>query len=350
MYDYLIIGQGIAGTTLTHQLISEGYKICVIDENPTISSSKIASGLWNPVVLKRMKKVWMASEMVTVLDTFYKDVETKIGKSIIKDTHIKRILNSIEEQNNWHEQTDNPKFEGILSPTIEKNTNRNLNADHGLGTVLTSGRINVLEYLNGSKTYFEQQHAYREDSILYQDIHWQEEAVSWKGYNAKHIVFCEGHQTRFNPYFSYLPLAPTKGEVLKVTADLNLNFPVNGGKFILPLGDNRFKVGATYAWDELNDKPTDDGMEQLTSGWKKITSSPFETLEHEAGIRPTVKDRRPLLGTHPNHKNIHIFNGLGSRGILMAPYLAKCLSNHINRHEYLHPEMDIARFSDLLSE
>lgn len=350
MYDYLIIGQGIAGTTITHQLISEGYKVCVVDENPISSSSKIASGLWNPVVLKRMKKVWFADKMMEALLPFYSDIEEKTGASFIDNKKIKRILNSIEEQNNWHEESDSPAFEEILASSIEKNTNKKLNAEFGLGTVITSGRINVLEYLKASKAYFQGQHAYHEDSILYQDIHWAEELVSWKGYKAKHLIFCEGHQTRFNPWFSYLPLAPTKGEVLKVKSDINLDFPVNGGKFILPLGDNTYKIGATYAWDELNEQPTEDGLEQLKKGWNKISPTNFETIEHQAGIRPTVKDRRPLLGTHPNHRNIHILNGLGSRGILMAPYLAKCLSNHINKHEYLHPEMDITRFSDLLYE
>jgi glycine/D-amino acid oxidase-like deaminating enzyme len=350
MYDYLIIGQGIAGTTLTHQLISEGYKVCVIDENPESSSSKIASGLWNPVVLKRMKKVWLADEMMETLLHFYRDIEEKTGGHFIDDQKIKRILNSIEEQNNWHEQSDNPAFSEILSSTIEKNDNKNLKAENGLGTVLKSGRINVLEYLKASKAYFQEHHAYHEESILYQDIHWEEELITWKGYKAKQLIFCEGHQTRFNPWFSYLPLAPTKGEILKVKSDLHLDFPVNGGKFILPLGDDNYKIGATYAWNELNDKPTEEGLKQLKEGWSKISSSEFETVEHQAGIRPTVKDRRPLLGTHPNHKNIHIFNGLGSRGILMAPYLAKRLSGHLNKHDYLHPEMDIARFSDLLSE
>lgn len=350
MYDYLIIGQGIAGTTLAHQLINEGYKVCVIDENPSSSSSKIASGLWNPVVLKRMKKVWLADEMMKTLLPFYNDIEKKTGGSFIENQKIKRILKSIEEQNSWHENSDSPAFSEILSSTIENNTNNNLKVGFGFGTVLKSGRINVLNYLEASKTYFQKYHAYHEESILYQDIHWEKEVISWKGYNTKHLIFCEGHQTRFNPWFSYLPLAPTKGEVLKVKSDIHLDFPINGGKFILPLGDDNYKIGATYAWDELDDKPTEKALEQLKKSWSKISSSSFETTDHQAGIRPTVIDRRPLLGTHPNHKNIHIFNGLGSRGILMAPYLAKCLSNHINKNEYLHPEMDIERFSDLLSE
>lgn len=351
MYDFLIIGQGIAGTTLAHQLINEGYKICVLDENPNSSSSKIASGLWNPIVLKRMKKVWMADEMLEVLLPFYQDVQEKTGTKFIDERKIRRIFNSIEEQNTWHELTDNLKFEGLLSPAIQKNENKNVKAKFGLGEVNASGRVNVLEYLESSKNYFQEHHAYHEDTILYQDIHWEEEFVTWKGYHARHLVFCEGHQTRFNPWFSYLPLAPTKGEVLTVDSELNLDYPLHGGKFILPLEEeHHYKVGATYNWDELNEATSEKGLEQLKEGWNKISSAAIEIKEHQAGIRPNVQDRRPLLGTHPNHKNIHIFNGLGSRGILMAPYLSQCLSKHINKHEYLYPEMDIERFSDLLSE
>jgi glycine/D-amino acid oxidase-like deaminating enzyme len=346
MYDFLIVGQGIAGTTLAHQLIQKQLKVCVIDNNPSSSSSQIASGLYNPVVLKRMKKVWHADFMLETLLPYYQNIEERIDRMIIDSNQVRRIFNTPEEQNNWHTLVEDPNFKELLAKGIEENNNNTIAAPFALGRVLQSGRIKVKEYLKGSKNYFIEQHAYKEDEILYHEIHAENDSISWKKFHAKHIIFCEGHQARFNPWFSYLPFACTKGEVMTVRSEANIKHPLNGGKFILPLGDDEYKVGATYNWDELNEQTTEEGLNQLKDGWSKISSSTFELKQHSAGIRPNTKDRRPFLGTHPDHPNVHIFNGLGSRGILMAPYLAQCMVNYLLNHDYLHPEMDISRFNE----
>ena len=122
--NFLIVGQGIAGTTLAHQLEKHGQSFLIIDNNPSISSSKIASGLWNPVVLKRMKKVWRADDMLNVLDDYYNYVEDKLNVSIIENKKIQRIFFSKEEQNRWYEHCDNPAFGDILNPQIINNNSK----------------------------------------------------------------------------------------------------------------------------------------------------------------------------------------------------------------------------------
>ncbi len=347
MFDYVIIGQGIAGTTLAFQLLQESASVYIIDSNPKESSSKIASGLWNPVVLKRMKKVWLADAMIAELQQFYPIIEMLTQAPFVEDLKIQRILHSIEEQNNWSEISEKLKFEKILNPVVDTDTPVKVNAPFGLGTVEQSGRINVLNYIESSRQYFIDQNIYLEKTIEYNEIEITENSVNIENISAKHIVFCEGHQTQNNPWFSYLPLAPTKGEVLLGVSALSVTQPLHGGKFILPLGDGNFKIGATYAWDEMDGNTTEKGKTQLLEGWKKMTSAEFKITKQQAGIRPTVKDRRPLLGTHPTHGNLHVFNGLGSRGILMAPYLAKELVDFLLKQKTLHPEMDIARFKAL---
>jgi len=68
-------------------------------------------------------------------------------------------------------------------------------------------------------------------------------------------------------------------------------------------------------------------------------------IEHVAGIRPTVKDRRPLVGRHPEYSNIYVLNGLGTRGVMIAPYVAQELYNYIQHDIPLDPEIDIKRFT-----
>ncbi len=150
---------------------------------------------------------------------------------------------------------------------------------------------------------------------------------------------------RGNPYFSYLPLHGVKGELLIIKApDLNLDVIVNTSIFILPLGQQLFKVGATYHWDDKTNLPTSEGRIELVNRLKEFLSCDFEVVSHFAGIRPTVQDRRPLVGTHSKYRNLHLLNGLGTRGVMIGPSMALALFNHIEFDEPLQPEINIKRF------
>ena len=85
--------------------------------------------------------------------------------------------------------------------------------------------------------------------------------------------------------------------------------------------------------------------QKLLEGLEGFVKCPYEVLSHEAAVRPTVSDRRPLVGQHPSHKNLYLLNGLGSRGVLIAPYAAKQLVDFIEIQKELDPEMNISRFS-----
>ena len=149
-----------------------------------------------------------------------------------------------------------------------------------------------------------------------------------------------------NPFFNQLPLDGTKGELFIIrAADLDLDVIINTSVFILPLGDNLFKVGATYNWEDKTNEPTTHGKQELIDRIKEILNCDFEIIEHFAGVRPTVKDRRPLLGTHPQHANFHILNGLGTRGVMLAPTLAKDLYDFIEKGKPLDKTIDIKRYA-----
>ena len=72
---------------------------------------------------------------------------------------------------------------------------------------------------------------------------------------------------------------------------------------------------------------------------------PFEVVDHKAAVRPTVKERRPFIGIHPNHKQIGIFNGLGAKGVLLAPFFASHFSEYLLGKTELMKEIDVKRFN-----
>lgn len=119
---------------------------------------------------------------------------------------------------------------------------------------------------------------------------------------------------------------------------------MNTSVFILPLGNDLFKVGATYNWKDKTDVPTEEGKAELIERIKEIIDCDFEIVSHFGGVRPTVKDRRPIIGTHDVYKSLHILNGLGTRGVMLGPAMAKDLFNLIENKIPLDPAIDINRF------
>ena len=99
----------------------------------------------------------------------------------------------------------------------------------------------------------------------------------------------------------------------------------------------------------MTTQPTEKGKEWLLTKLKKLLHHPFEVVEHRAAIRPTVQDRRPLLGVHPKHKQLYVFNGLGTRGVLMGPLLADWLFQFMEYQKDLPSEVAIDRFETYFS-
>ena len=184
-----------------------------------------------------------------------------------------------------------------------------------------------------------------EETFDYSLLQEEPNGIRYKDIQAKHIIFAEGFGIHANPYFKHLPLDGTKGELLIIKApELNLDVIVNTSVFILPLGNDLFKIGATYNWEDKTNTPTEEGKRELVERIKEIITCDFEIVNHFAGVRPTVKDRKPLVGTYTNHNSIHILNGLGTRGVMLGPAMAKVLFDHIEYQKPLEKAIDIKRF------
>ena len=172
--------------------------------------------------------------------------------------------------------------------------------------------------------------------------------VAYQNIAAKKVVFASGYGLRENPYFKYLPLNGTKGELLTIKSpDLQEKHVIKSAVFIIPLGENMYRIGATYKWKDKTNIPTEASRNELLKKLDVFLKADYEVVDHVAGIRPTVTDRRPLVGRHPLHTNVFVLNGLGSRGVLIAPYAAQQLLQHIEKGTPLQGDMNIERFAKM---
>ena len=343
MIDYVIIGCGIAGVSFSELALQNNKTILVFDNNSQ-PSSKIAGGLYNPVVLKRFSEVWKASEQVDLASSFYPILEKKLAVAFNFKMPIYRRLASVEEQNNWFSAADKPSLSRFLSTKLIQNSNPNIDAPFYFGEVLETGYLDVKTLVTEYANYLKSIKMLSEDEFDYNQIQFHDDFISYHDIKAKNIIFAEGFGLHANPFFNDLPLDGTKGELLHVRIpNLDLDKVVKSNIFIFPVGNDIYKVGATYDWKDKTNVPTLEAKNELVSNLKDLIKCDFEVLEHFAGVRPTVRDRRPLVGTHPEHKNLHILNGLGTRGVMLAPYLAKQLFDYLESGMALESEINIDR-------
>ncbi len=344
MIDYLIIGSGLAGISFSEIALQNHKSILVMDNNSQ-NSSKIAGGLYNPVILKRFSEVGQAKEHLLVMNEFFANLERKLDCKVDFKMPILRKFFSIEEQNNWFTASDKMNLTPFLSTQLIFKKYASIDSPFGYGEVLQTGYVDTALLLRLYREYLNENNLFTEESFDYSLLQEEIDGIRYKNIQAKHIIFAEGFGMHANPYFNNLPLDGTKGELFIIKAPLlDLDVIVNTSVFILPLGNDLFKVGATYNWADKTDTPTEEGKRELVEKIKEIINCDFEIVKHFAGVRPTVKDRRPLVGTYSNHNSIHIFNGLGTRGVMLGPAMAKALFENIEYQKPLDRTIDIRRF------
>lgn len=342
--DYVIIGCGIAGVSFCEELRAHAKSFLVFDDHSQ-QSSIVAAGLYNPVILKRFTSVWKAKEQLDIAEEFYAHLESLLGVKLDYKLPVYRRFASVEEQNEWFNASDKPGLENYLSQAVVKNTNAAIDAPFGFGKVLETGRVDTSALLKHYKLFLKTINSYVTARFDPSEVILQDAGIIYKNVSAKCLVFAEGFGLVNNPFFNHLPLNVAKGEVLTIKAPtLHLEFILKSSVFVVPEQDDLYSVGATYNWEDKTNTPTEAAKTELLKKLDSLITCPYEVVDQVAGIRPTVKDRRPLVGTHLEHRNLAILNGLGTRGVMIGPYVAKQLFQHLEFGSALNPEIDIKRF------
>jgi glycine oxidase len=343
--DYIIVGLGLAGLAFAEELLA-AKKTFVVFENNSQTSSLVAGGVYNPVILKRFSPVWNAKEQLAIALPFYEKLESKFNLNFDEKFVIKKVFKSIEDQNNWFSAFDKPKVAPFLDATLDKQKYPGILEDYHYGNVKEGGRIDTLLLIKTYRTYLKDHHSIRFEKFNHSEITFENNLIQYQDLEANKIVFAEGFGVKENPYFKHLPLDEVKGETIVIHAPkLKIDFLLKSTVFVMPLGDEMYKVGATFNHRDKTSNPSEEGKQELVEKLKKVIEVPYKVIAQAAGIRPAVKDRRPLVGIHKTYKNLSVLNGLGTRGVMIAPMVAKELFNHIEHNRNLDPETDIKRFS-----
>ncbi len=331
--------------------MERGEQVCVIDNDHLSSSSMVAAGLWNPIVFRRINKSWLADEVIPELESFYPHCERLVHAHFYHPMPIwRKHSNSLEAQL-WAEKQCDSEFGPYLSPGVSDVPNKFGAFPFGQGEVQHAGWLDVPSFLGAARAFFIGRGAFRQMEIQLPDN--AETIGGWAptGEVPKRIIDCRGYKSAQSRWWRYLPFGLTKGEVLTLRCEgLQLERVFNAGFFVQPLGNDLYRVGATFNWYDKDEICTADARQFLLQKFAQHIDLPYEVVEQRAGVRPTVQDRRPLMGRHPELHTLHLFNGLGTKGVMLAPLMARHFCNWLLEDVDLPAEANLARFAHLIGQ
>ncbi len=347
MIDYLIISQGLAGSTLANQLLHAGKSIAVIDPRRFPTASSVAAGLINPFTGPKMVKSWKFDELISFGSDYYHDAERVLESTFFHERKMFRPLQSIEQQNDWYGKTTLPGYAEYIHRLSDAGEHAPFVHYPAGGLESRAWTLNMPVFLDATYAFLKKQCDYLEEQFDEAILEIGPDSVRYRDIEAKRVVFCTGYHSVHSRFFNWLPLVPVKGEILDIKLAVNFETIYNRNCFIIPQGDGLFRVGSTYDRKNITLEPTLEGKNQIMTNLRQMTDQPFEVIGHWAGIRPGTMTRRPLIGQHPEFRSIYIFNGLGTKGVSLAPYFAREFVSHLEGVKNLHDEVDIKKYYSL---
>ncbi len=347
--DVLIVGQGLAGSVLAATLIARGCVVHVLDSGQAGGASRVAAGMFNPVSFRRIIPVWRADEVMQTMTKFYSAQEALLNANFFHEVPLVKLFPNAEYRTLWEKRL----AEGMpwIAP-LESVPNK-VNAPFGAGVVPAAGFVDLPVFLDVLALRLSADGRLHRTTFDVNHLTSSPQGITYRNANdgwcieAKQLVMATGAFALGSDLLGHLPLQPNKGEVLTVKLDaFTTPMTLNNGKWLLPIGEGRYRLGASYAPGASDHEPTLEVAAHLLQKLHAMADVAAELLSHDAGVRPTVRDRRPLLGA-AERENVFHFNGMGTRGVLNAPLLAEWMSDYLITGAALSKEVCVDRFKDL---
>jgi glycine/D-amino acid oxidase-like deaminating enzyme len=349
MLDFLLIGQGICGTFLSWYLKKAGYSCIVIDQPQPTSASQVAAGIINPVTGRRIVKTWLIDEVLPFAQNAYDALANTIGGPLIEQKNIIDFFPTPQMKIAF-EKRYAADTQYLAAPVNENDQRNAFHYDFGYGIINPCYLVSLPTLLPAYRQWLQQQNCLQEELFNPAGLQVFPDHVQYGSIIASAIIFCDGIASATHPWFSNLPFAPNKGEVLLVQIkDLPPTHIFKRGINLVPWKDDIFWVGSSYEWEFEHDQPTTIFRERTLAALQQWIRLPFRLLDHKAAVRPATLERRPFVGFHPLHPTVGIFNGMGTKGCSLAPYFADQLTKHLLHKTPIAPEANVQRFKRVLS-
>jgi glycine oxidase len=344
--EYLIVGQGLAGSLLACLLLQRQRRVLVVDDGHRTAASLAAAGIINPITGKRLTRPQLVDGLLEHAFTIYPDLEIFLQTRFFARRVVQRLLLSETEAKLWTERRKHPEYRRHLGgPGYPLPPG--LWSQHGAFSITTAAQLDVPAFLAATRRLLLACGCLREERFDHPDVWADEYSAGYRDVTCRFVVFCEGYRMAVNPAFNAIELNPAKGEILGIEAPAFASDQIfQGSKWLFRNLNGGTLAGTTYSWNALDEQPTAGAREQIDRGLRQFYAGPYRVIWQRAGVRSIIRvDNRPVAGVHPAHPRLAILNGLGSKGALQAPFAAKQLIAKLEQNQYIHPHIDVCRGS-----
>ena len=323
--DVLIVGQGFAGTLLAWELERAGISFVVADAGHERAATRAAAGIINPITGRRLVKSWRIDPLRPAAAAVFRELEATLGVPLWHEMRVRRIFAEAREREIFAAK----QARGELAPYAGESDDTGFWI-HGaarveMGALLTAARVR-----------------WRAAGCLGEAVTDLDAAASRHAL----VIDCTGMAATEREDFRFVPWEFSKGEVLTIAVEgLAPDVVLNRRHWITPVGEGSAWVGATHAPGVRESRPGEAARVALEKSARELLGGrDFAVTGQRAGVRVNLPDKRPVAGRHPERERIGLINGLGSKGGLWAPFLARQWAEHLATGKPFDPETDLRRF------
>jgi len=347
-FDYLIVGQGLAGSIVAWLLIHEGQRVLIADNQPQSAASRTAAGIINPVTGRRWVKTPYIDICLPAAHRLYDVFEQQFDRLFFHNRGFLRLLRSAADCAALQKRRSDADYTDYLGDYLAPgSTGYALDDPWGCVAQSGCGYLQTELLLDLLRCWFQDSGCLVEAPFVFEDLDLERTPLRWCGRPIHRIVFCEGARAVNNPWFRWLPFQLSKGDILTLATDNPMPCHIiHREQWMLPMDEGTFKFGASYQWAPLDSRPDEKAarhlLDRLDTFFKPAVRA--EVIRHQSGIRPGTRDKQPFIGVHPRYDHLLMFNGFGSKGVLLIPWYAQRLVDLLRHNAPLPPHADIRRF------
>jgi len=328
----LIVGAGLAGACAALWLAERGPVVVLDARGPASGASGAAAGVVNPLLGPKANPAWQAE---AALDALRETLDRAGAADLLRSGGVLRPARDARQAEAFRQRADALPHLARWEPVgAVQEAHPDVLAPFGALRVILGGALDpgalVRRALDaaGAEVQRERVTAFGEDG----GEAWVDTASG--RLTGTRVLLAPGDGFGAFAPLAALPLHRTKGQTVRVRAPAGLGpMPVlSGFGYVVPEGGTMV-LGSTYEHAFSTLAPTAEATQYLLrqAGRMVPPLAVAEVVEERVGVRVGVPGavspgRLPLLGPLPGHRRVWALVGLGSKGLLMAPLLARALA------------------------
>jgi len=360
--DFVVIGSGLSGLNSVLAIAKELPKTSIILIEPhsvTTGASSAPMGLLNPSTSRSPNIIEDAESLLDQAIANYGELRNEENELILAKKGIFKAVPLGEDAPKWKQKYHKTAWpdgwsEWVEAKDVEHKLEMHKEAAPNGGILIHESwvvpmaklRSALIKKCKALTSHFIEKPIEKID-VTKKEIYLKNISIKYDN-----ILLANGYDIFIDTYFSsWLTAHPIKGQMLTITTSALPSFKIaitNSG-YLGQLSESKYAVGSTYEHHFSHLKPDDDGRDRLIKKSQhllgyELPEKNIDSFNQWTAVRVASKDRKPLIGKHPEIEGLYLINGMASKGLIYAPTAAKHLVAYILGDKKALKNWDLQRY------